>query len=148
MATDGPENPLDNERSQVNADGVQWYWGTADGRWSQAALCAPAHGAIQQSRLVAGDWTLPTAVWERLPDDAGWRVRFIWERANLPIAADGTVAFSLVVNERSVGRARRRGQLCLNPRVANLPSAAAYAYLRGDRQDPRHALTLRLPTHL
>jgi hypothetical protein len=148
VATDGPENPLDNERSQVNADGVQWYWGTADGRWSQAALCAPANGDIHQSRLVAGDWTLPTAVWERLPDDAGWRVRFTWERANLPIAADGTVAFSLVVNERAVGRARRRGQLCLNPRVANPPSAAAYAYLRGDRQDPRHALTLRLPTHL
>ena len=148
VAPDGDDNPLDNERAQVNADGVQWYWGVADGRWRQAALCTPAGGALNMARLVPGEWPLPDAELTVLPDERGWRVRFEWQVDALPVEADGTVGFELVVNERPRDRARRRGQLVLSGRVATSPSAAAYAYLRGDRQYPAHALRLRLRPQL
>ena len=144
VAADSEHNPLDNERAQVNADGVQWYWGATDGRWTQAAICTPAGGALQMTRLVPGEWPLPQAAWTALPDDRGWRMRFVWPLADLPVEPDGTVSFDLVVNERPPDRARRRGQLVLSGRSAAPPSATAYAYLRGDRQSTAHALRLRL----
>ena len=144
VPADGPENLLDNERAQVNADGVQWYWGAHDGRWTQAAIGTPTGGALHMTRLVPGEWPLPEATWTALPDDRGWRVRFAWALADLPVEPDGTIAFDLVVNERPSDRARRRGQLVLSGRPAAAPSAAAYAYLRGDRQSPARALRLRV----
>ena len=144
VAPDGDDNPLDNERAQVNADGVQWYWGVTDGRWRQAALCTPSGGALRMTRLVPGEWPLPQTTWTALEDDRGWRARFAWHLADLPVEADGAIAFDLVVNERPSDRARRRGQLVLSGRLAEAPSAAAYAYLRGDRQSTARALRLRL----
>ncbi|WP_411280133.1 heparinase II/III family protein [Gemmatimonas sp.] len=145
---DGVDNPLDNERAQVNADGVQWYWGTTDGRWGQAALCTPSGSTVLMTRLVPGDWPLPEAACTALADDRGWRVRFEWKLADLPIASDGTITFDLVVNERPANRIRRRGQLLLSGRLAAHPSAGAYAYLRGDRHSPAHSLRLRIGTQL
>ncbi len=141
---DGADNPLDNERAQVNADGVQWYWGVADGAWAQAALCTPSDDTVLMTRLVPGEWPLPLATWMARVDDSGWQVRFEWRVADLPVEPDGTIAFELVVNERPPDRVRRRGQLVLSGRRADPPSAAAYAYLRGDRQSPAHALRLQL----
>ncbi|QJR34766.1 heparinase II/III domain-containing protein [Gemmatimonas groenlandica] len=141
---DGADNPLDNERAQVNADGVQWYWGASNGGWAQAALCTPSDDMVLMTRLLPGSWPLPEATWMALPDDGGWRARFEWRLADLPVAPDGTITFGLVVNERPPERVRRRGQLVLNGNRADPPSAAAYAYLRGDRQSPSHALRLRL----
>lgn len=141
---DGADNPLDNERAQVNADGVQWYWGASHGGWAQAALCTPSDDTLLMTRLLPGPWPLPDATWLALPDDRGWRVRFEWRLADLPVEPDGTITFGLVVNERSPDRVRRRGQLVLNGNRADPPSAAAYAYLRGDRQSPMHAVRLQL----
>jgi hypothetical protein len=144
VAADSDDNPLDNERAQVNADGVQWYWGARDGRWTQAAMCTPTDGELQVTRLVPGEWPLPAATWTALPDDGGWRMHVAWAIADLPVEPDGTITFDLVVNERPPDRARRRGQLVLSGRPAAPPSAAAYAYLRGDRQSPARALRLRV----
>ncbi len=144
VPADGLDNSLDNERAEVNADGVQWYWGATDGRWRQAALCTPSDSAVLMTRLVPGDWPLPEAAWEALAEDRGWRVRFEWKLADLPLASDGTVTFDLVVNERPVNRMRRRGQLLLSGPPAAYPSAGAYAYLRGDRHSTAHAVRLRL----
>jgi len=148
VAPDSDDNPLDNERAQVNADGVQWYWGVIDGRWRQAALCTPSGGGLHMARLVPGEWPLPQAAWTALEDDRGWRARFEWLLADLPVEADGTMAFALVVNERPPDRVRRCGQLVLSGRLAQAPSAAAYAYLRGDRQAPASAIRLRLRAQL
>jgi hypothetical protein len=148
VAPDGDDNLLDNERAQVNADGVQWYWGVADGRWRQAALCTPSDGSLNMARLVPGEWSLPEATWTALPDERGWRVRFEWELDALPVEADGTIGFALIVNERPPDRARRRGQLVLSGRVPEPPSAAAYAYLRGDRWSPAQARRLRVRPQL
>ncbi len=141
---DGSDNPLDNERAQVNADGVQWYWGVSDGRWEQAAICTPLGDAVLMTKLEPGDWALPKATWSALASGRGWRVRFEWTLVDLPVSADGTIAFDLVVNERPVDRVRRRGQLVLRGRLAAYPSASAYAYLRGDRQSPTTAVRLRI----
>jgi hypothetical protein len=148
VAPDGDDNPLDNERAQVNADGLQWYWGSTDGRWRQAALCTASGGSLHMVRLVPGEWPLPQATWTALADDRGWRARLEWQLADLPVEADGTIAFDLVVNERPPDRARRRGQLVLSGRWAEAPAAAAYAYLRGDRQSPARALQLRIRPQL
>lgn len=148
VPADGADNPLDNERAEVNADGVQWYWGANDGRWRQAALCTPSGSSLHMARLVPGDWPLPDAAWTALPHGGGWRVRFEWALADLPVAPDGTIGFDLLVNERPPDRVRRRGQLVLSGRRADPPSAAAFAYLRGDRQSPAGALRLRLRPQL
>lgn len=145
VPADGTDNPLDNERAQVNADGVQWYWGSGHGAWAQGALCTPSDGAVLMARVVPGEWPLPDASWAPLPDNGGWRVRFEWRLADLPVEPDGTITFDLVVNERPPDRRRRRGQLVLSGRRADAPSAAAYAYLRGDRQSPAYALRIQLP---
>ncbi len=148
VVADGDDNPLDNERAQVNADGVQWYWGVTDARWRQAALCTPSGGSLNMARLVPGEWPLPKVASTTLPDNRGWSARLEWQLADLPIEADGTILFDLVVNERPAHRARRRGQLVLSGRFAEPPSAAAYAYLRGDRQSHAHALRLRVRPQL
>lgn len=144
VAPDGGGNPLDNERAQVNADGVQWYWGASHDGWAQAALCTPSDDTVHMTRLVPGEWPLPDATWTALPGDGGWRVRFKWRLSDLPTAPDGSIAFDLVVNERPADRVRRRGQLVLSGRRADLPSAAAYSYLRGDRQSQARVVRLQL----
>ena len=148
VPADGPDNPLDNERAPVNADGVQWYWGATDGRWGQAALCTPSGGSMHMARLVPGEWPLPDATWSALASEQGWRVRFEWQLADLPIAPDGSIAFDLVVNERPASRMRRRGQLVMSGRLAAPPAAGAYAYLCGDRQSTSRALLLQLRPQL
>jgi len=141
---DGLDNPLDNERAQVNADGVQWYWGATGARWRQGALCTPSGDTVLMTKLVPGDWPLPEATWTTIAEDRGWRVHFEWNSSDLPVEADGTITFALVVNERPTDRTRRRGQLVLTGRLAAPPDASAYAYLRGDRHSMAHAVRLRV----
>lgn len=138
-------NLLDNERAEINADGVQWYWASPHGDWSQAALCVLVNGTVQMARLVAGDWPLPTASLHTGADGQGWRVQLVWKRENVPCNAQGVVAFDLIVNERPTERRRRRGQLVLSGRTASPPLASAFSYLRGDRHDVGRAILLQLP---
>ena len=145
VGPDGPDNPLDNERADTNADGVQWYWAAPSAGWSQAGLFVPQDGAGRTTRLLPGHWPLPLTEHRKLGPGRGWHARFVWRRDDLPCTANGTVAFDLVVNERPPERARRRGQLVLSGRSHDAPAAAAYAYLRGDRQNPARAIRLHLP---
>ena len=62
-------------------------------------------------------------------------MRLAWKLDELPVDADGCIAFDLIVNERPVERERRRGQLVLS-------GGGGFGYLRGDRHDPAHALVI------
>ncbi|AMW05145.1 heparinase II/III domain-containing protein [Gemmatimonas phototrophica] len=131
-----PENPLDNERADVNADGVQCYLGVAGeavGQWHQAVLCVPLPtGDVRTTVLVPGG-VLPRATCEY--GDTGWRLTLYWPRRALP---PGPLSFDLAVNERPPHRERRRGQLVLS-------GGGGFAYLRGDRHAPHAPVALRLP---
>ncbi len=132
----GAENPLDNERADVNADGLQLYIGPP-GRavWTAAWLLVPdpVSGAVRVTPLMA-DTPLPAAHWT--PTPTGWRMTVSLERSAL---GSDTIRFDLIVNERPPHRVRRRGQLILSG------SHGEFVYLRGDRHDPRRAWLLHLP---
>jgi hypothetical protein len=145
VAPDPEGNLLDNEHADTNADGIQWYWGPLGGAFTQAALCVPVDHAVRMTRLVAGEWPLPTASARTWADGDGWAVRFVWNRSDLPVDDTGLLAFDLIVNERPAERTRRRGQLVLSGRTVDPPLAAGFCYLRGDRHDPTRALRLQLP---
>lgn len=151
-ATQMPVNPLDNERADVNADGLQCYWGimapVADAGvgpspadvWRGGVLVVPvappagtAPAGVRLTALVPGT-TLPTAHAALHPE--GWHLELRWPRSALP--AGSTLRFGLAVNERPPHRERRRGQLVLG-------GTAGFAYLRGDRVDPSESWTLTLP---
>ncbi len=131
----GSENPFDNERADVNADGVQCHIGGELGEgWSAAWLLVPdpATGAVRQTPL-APDSPGITAAWSATL--TGWRLTFDIPRALLPVSP---FRFDLLVNERPPDRARRRGQLILSG------ASGAFVYLRGDRHDPSSAWLLRI----
>ena len=114
-------NPLDNELSDVNSDGVQLHWRSLrDGTTWNSALAVPERGAV---RLTAAQGALDglIAAWE--PSDAGYTMRFSvpWPAGALAL----TVA--VCVNDTPPDRERRRGQLVLGNRDARS------AYLRGAR---------------
>mgnify|MGYP002780120501 CR=1 FL=1 len=130
------ENPLDNERAEVNADGVQLHLGApGEPRWRAAWLLVPEPGAIAPRviGLEPGTPALRAAAWH--PTHEGYTLRVEVPAALLDTLAgpDGTVALDLLVNERPPERQRRRGQLVLSG------AEGAFVYLRGDRQDPGRA---------
>lgn len=138
-----PDNPLDNERADVNADGLQWYCASmADASppaWAAAGLIVPVRdGAVRATPLVPGQTLTPrvSAAW--LPDAAGWRMTLHFPRRDLPGGGIGAVRFDCIVNERPPERERRRGQLVLS-------GGGGFGYLRGDRHDASRGLTLTLP---
>lgn len=134
----GAANPLDNERADVNADGVQCYVGPdADAPWNSAWLVVPDpnSNAPRVTALVAGSAAL-TSSWYRTP--AGWRMHLRVPLAALPGGGREAFRFDLIVNERPSHRERRRGQLVLSG------STGEFVYLRGDRHDPQRALRLQL----
>jgi len=140
------ENPLDNEPNDTNADGVQWYLGGpprvgAPLEWHAAGLivplpAAPDPDACRHTRVV-GSGCAPSARWRRLPD--GWAMRLTWDVEDLPLSAEDTLRFDLVVNERPPERARRRGQLVLS-------GGGGFGYLAGPRRQPdRYVLLTVVP---
>jgi len=140
-ATRMPENLLDNERADVNADGVQVYVGMAGdppGRWRAAVLAVPLPGdagaTVRLTSLVPGG-PVPQVRASALA--TGWELVMQWPRALLPALESGTVTFDVVVNERPPHRERRRGQLVLS-------GGGGFGYLRGDRHAPAQPLRLQL----
>lgn len=136
------DNPLDNERDDVNADGLQLYFrAPAATSWGHAVLVVPSDPAAPRISLLTPSSSasdsfhdiLPACRARIMPD--GWAMRLVWRRAQLPIDDTGALAFDLIVNERSPDRERRRGQLVLS-------GGGGFGYLRGDRQDSSHAIRL------
>jgi hypothetical protein len=138
-----PDNPLDNESADVNADGVQWYIGPVNGtEWWRSELAVPVGSTTLRRSITAapnGPWpdAAADAASRWLPDDSGWVAQFVVSRRALPASA---ARFNLIVNERPPNGERRRGQL-------RLAGGGGFGYLRGDRDETRHCtLGLSLPS--
>jgi hypothetical protein len=136
----GEENPLDNERSDINADGVQLYVGPIErAEWSAAWLLVPdlQTGDVRVTSLVPTPVPI-VATWAKT--DHGFTLDLHLPRQMLLESPGHEVRFDLVLNERPAYRQRRRGQLVLSG------SAGETVYLRGDRHDPLRAWRLLLPS--
>jgi hypothetical protein len=131
-----PDNPLDNERADINADGVQCYIG-ADGDdlgvWRAAVLAVPISGGRGRGTSLVSGGPVPALSSEE--HAKGWSMTLRWPREALPA---GPLVFDLIINERPPERERRRGQLVLS-------GGGGFGYLRGDRHSPLTAVALRLP---
>lgn len=141
-------NQFDNERADVNADGIELFVGpNAGAPWTASWLVVPADTEqdralpISESRLARTTVTTHASprlncTWEPIDDDRapGYTMQIVLPLRDIPIQSDGTFAMELVVNERPLNRARRRGMLVLS-------GGGAFAYLRGDRADSTDALT-------
>jgi hypothetical protein len=133
----GAENPLDNERAEVNGDGVQLYVRAGDAP-PLAWLVVPEPGG--EARAIpttpaAGTAPLRSA-WRPTAD--GYAIELAVDRAAL--GGDGRAAcVDVIVNEMPPGRERRRGQLVLGG------AEGTFVYLQGDRHDPARCVPLALP---
>ncbi len=124
-----PDNPLDNEPSDVNADGLQWYIGNANSsEWSAGELMVPVSPmALRRTAITHGLAVVPTVTSRWLPDADGWVIQLEFDRRMLENAGLDTaqsLRFDLIVNERPPERERRRGQL-------RLSGGGGFGYLRG-----------------
>jgi hypothetical protein len=144
-----PDNPLDNERADINADGVQVYLGRAESGWRCGYLCVPLPDGTVRVTALHVEAHHPAAApnvraTPRATND-GWAMTIEWARTALePMGhiaqAQCSLPFDLVVNERPPERERRRGQLALT-------GGGGFGYLRGDRHASAHPLVLRFPAH-
>ncbi len=136
-------NVLDNERADVNSDGVQLLIVPAGSDGVPLAwLLVPEHdGTVRVTATTpsAGTTRWLHASWHRRGD--GFTLA-----CTLPLAAvvpngagEAAFRFDVAVNECPPGRDRRRGQLCLSG------ADGGRVYLRGDRMDAARALVIRLP---
>ena len=130
-------NPYDNESPDINGDGVQLYLSNDRGAsaWVLVPETAPAEKGMVRIRKV-DQWESPRelrATWRHLDDGYAIRVHLPFD---LPASME--LSLGVVVNEKPVGRERRRGQLVLGGQPGE------FVYLRGDREDrdrlPRFAI--------
>lgn len=137
LRVDAVENPLDNERADTNADGIQWYIGDDESAaWVAGGLIVPIGvGNVRATSLVAASHLSPDVEWQETA--AGWAIRLRWRREQLPRARDGRLLFDVILNERSPERERRRGQLVLS-------GGGGFGYVRGDRHEASRALRVVL----
>lgn len=127
----GATNPYDNERPEINGDGVQLY--VRDAGRLRAWLLVPVTESADVRVLTIDAWEgapAPTARWR--PTATGYHVDATIPFDQPPLAID------VIVNEMPRGRERRRGQLVLSG------AAGEFVYLRGDRNDPLRLIPLRL----
>lgn len=138
----GAENALDNERADVNADGVQVYIGRRDGAaWAGGWLIVPdlESGRLRITSIVPSTpLDAVDGTWQST--EAGWRGELVVGAPLLDALADpeGILRLDVIVNERPPERVRRRGQLLLSG------SRGEFVYLRGDRHEPSRAPLVRV----
>jgi hypothetical protein len=123
-------NVYDNESPDINGDGVQLYLGTLRGL-SGWMLVPEAESSRVRVRALS-EWPVPQPIeaeWRPTEHGYGMRIEIPLEGS---LALDGSiVALDVIVNEKPVGRERRRGQL-----VMSNTEGGGWVYLRGDRHDP------------
>ncbi|MGZ9246298.1 MAG: heparinase II/III domain-containing protein [Gemmatirosa sp.] len=142
----GAQNLLDNERAEINGDGVQLYLASETasppGEVAGWLLVPGSDGAV---RVIP---TTPAAHAIRLeaashPVLGGYGLTAIVRRAALDGRADGeaarTVLVDVLVNEMPSGRERRRGQLVLSG------AEGGFVYLQGDRHAAARCVPVVLP---
>ena len=127
-------NPFDNEPMAINGDGVQLYVTVAESKagW----LLVPVPGTDEVSLRPIDGWTGSldvSATWAPLA--GGYRLT---ARVEIPAESNELLA-DVLVNETSVGRERRRGQLVLSG------AEGEFVYLRGDRHESERLLRFSLP---
>lgn len=147
----GAENALDNERPEVNGDGVQLHLATPD--------VADAGGLA--GWLLVPDLRGPVRVIPTTPEAAAIPLRAEWAAvlggyvlsvalprtaldagagdADAPDAGARTVLLDVLVNEMPAGRERRRGQLVLSG------AGGGFVYLQGDRHAAERCVPVVLP---
>jgi hypothetical protein len=140
----GTDNPLDNERAEVNGDGAQLYLlpaGASATDDTAAWLIVPELGAAG-ARIIA---LTPSATSLPLRASAAPTALGYSLTASLPLdavvardASDRSFGFDLIVNETTPERERRRGQLVLSGRREE------FVYLQGDRQRADRFYRVRL----
>lgn len=122
-------NPFDNEHPDTMAAGIQLYLSARQG--TGAWMLVPEHhGERVRVRAIASPGMLaaPSARWRQ--NDRGYEIR-----TELLLPEDEP-DFDVIINETTAARQRRRGQLVLSG------AHGEFAYLRGDRHDPRRFLRL------
>ena len=123
-------NTLDNEHPDTMGAGLQFYvrGPTGRGGW----MLIPDAGETVRVRAIDG-WAglpAPTARWRATAD--GYEVR-----AELPIPRGSLdLGVGVIVNETTMDRVRRRGQLVLGG------AHGGFGYLRGDRHDESFLIRL------
>ncbi len=142
FAAAGSENPLDNERADVNSDGLQLLVSPAAAPSRSAAwllvpdVRAPDVRVTPTAGHPAGDARAVRLDARWNPRADGWSMHCSVPRD----AIDGDlVAVDLAINEKPPDRDRRRGQLTLGE------PDGAFVYLRGDRMSAARALRFVLP---
>lgn len=148
----GAQNQLDNERVDVNSDGVELFIGANNQTpWTASWLVVPASdelsstndtGATTSARITGTTPHSPAikATWNALFSDAsavGFEMCIEISLHDIPVNPDGEFILELIVNERPADRVRRRGMLVLS-------GGGGFGYLRGDRAEPAIALPFRL----
>ena len=120
-------NPYDNEPPDVNGDSVQLYVRSGDEK--SGWMLVPDAGTVRVRTL--DGWRSPRPIessWS--PRPGGGYVLSVTLPGSLPDALD------VIVNERPLGRERRRGQLVLSG------GRGEFVYLRGDRHDPERLIPI------
>jgi hypothetical protein len=135
----GAVNPHDNEPMDINGDGVQLYlrdnerrsgWLLAPELGGTSVRIRPIEGWLDQ-RPIGASWRRTQTGYSmdvEVPIDAAPAVESARGSTGVRDAID--VALDVVINERPVGRERRRGQLVMS----GAPNE--FVYLRGDRHEP------------
>ncbi|HEU4630891.1 MAG TPA: heparinase II/III family protein [Gemmatimonadaceae bacterium] len=139
----GAVNEMDNERPDINGDGVQLHL-APDPPGSDAdalgwLLVPELAGGVRVVPLGAGTDLPVTAAWRRTPGGYALEARLPLAGLRARGVAGPRVRLAVIVNESAPGRERRRGQLVLGG------VAGEHVYLRGDRHDLRRAPTFVLP---
>jgi hypothetical protein len=141
----GAVNDMDNERPDINGDGVQLHLAgdppPADSAGALGWLLVPElAGGVRVIALTTAT-TLPLAAsWTRTPAGYALSARISLSALRAYLAPGGHFRLDVLVNESAPGRERRRGQLVLGG-----VSPGERVYLRGDRHDLRRAPTFALP---
>ena len=146
----GAENPLDNERPEVNGDGVELFVvpttkqaaGALAG-WLLVPEHGPEHGgAVRVIPISPPAVAIPVQA-SAARSATGYVLTARIARSAL-VGASGdepsrTVALDVLVNERPADRERRRGQLVLSG------AREGFVYLQGDRHEAARCLPFVLP---
>jgi hypothetical protein len=126
-------NPYDNERPDINGDGLQLYLKTPESSGAWVLVPEPRDGAVRVRAIPGwGELALPRAAWRRT--DRGYLLHVAAPVCAASPEMPVPIELDAIVNESATGRDRRRGQLVLSG------AAGEFVYLAGDRHDPARLL--------
>jgi hypothetical protein len=127
-------NRYDNEAPDINGDSVQLYLRSGDLQ-SGWILIPEREPPLVRVRQLDG-WRAPR------PIDARWSPTAAGYDLHITLRGPAPDAFDVIVNEKPIGRERRRGQLVLS--AGEGVSRGEFVYLRGDRHDRESLIPLRI----